>query len=253
MSNANSPRYQVRTAKNQVLPPLSLEELKSWVRDGRISAEADRITQVGSGVWGKISDYPELGYNAAAARQLIDAELRKTKQVRLALMISFVLPLAIAVALFGIPSYDATEEIRVERRLAAQAKVEAASAVERMELALKQAQEAKRLQDDSARLLKITQEANERLKVDVANAAKIAETIKGGSEQQSQLLSALESQVRKAEAGASKARVENLELRQRLVRAEENSEALSKELVAVKAQLDAELKKSIVQKIFDTK
>jgi len=253
MSNANSPHYQVRTAKNQVLPPLSLEELKSWVRDGRISAEADRITQVGSGVWGKISDYPELGYNAAAARQLIDAELRKTKQVRLALMISFVLPLAIAVALFGIPSYDATEEIRIERRLAAQAKVEAASAVEKMTLALKQAQEAKRLQDDSARLLKITQEANERLKTDVANAAKIAETIKGGSEQQSQLLSALESQVRKAEAGASKARVENLELRQRLVRAEENSEALSKELVAVKAQLDAELKKSIVQKIFDTK
>lgn len=126
-------------------------------------------------------------------------------------------------------------------------------AVERMALTLKQAQEAKRLQDDSARLLKITQEANERLKTDVANAAKIAETIKGGSEQQSQLLSALESQVRKAEAGASKARVENLELRQRLVRAEENSEALSKELVAVKAQLDAELKKSIVQKIFDTK
>lgn len=253
MNNHFAPRYQVRTARNELLPQVSLEELKKWVRDGRISAEADRITQVGSGVWGKISDYPELGYNAAAARQLIDAELRKTKQVRLALMISFVLPLAIAVALFGIPSYDATEEIRVERRLAAQAKVEAASAVEKMTLALKQAQEAKRLQDDSARLLKITQEANERLKADVANAAKIAETIKGGSEQQSQLLSALESQVRKAEAGASKARVENLELRQRLVRAEENSEALSKELVAVKAQLDAELKKSIVQKIFDTK
>ncbi len=252
MNHAHSPRYQVRTAKNQVLPPLSLEELRNWVREGRISPEGDRITQVGSGVWGKVSDYPELGYNAAAARQVIDAELKKTKQVRLALMISFVVPFAIAIGLFGIPSYDATEEIRVERRLASQSKIEAASAVEKLKVAQQQAQEAKRRQDDAERLLKATQEANERLKADLENAAKIAQTIKGGSEQQSQLLSALESQVRRAEAGASKGRIENLELRQRLSRSEENAAALNKELVEVKAQLDAELRKSIVQKVFNT-
>jgi hypothetical protein len=73
----------------------------------------------------------------------------------------------------------------------------------------------------------------------------IAETIKGGTEEQSKLLSSLESQVRRAEAGASKGRIDNLELRQKLVRAEENEAALDKEV--------AELKKSIVQKIFETK
>ena len=51
---------------------------------------------------------------------------------------------------------------------------------------------AKKRQDESERLLKVAQEANERLKGDVANAVKIAETIKGGTEEQSKLLSALE-------------------------------------------------------------
>ena len=59
--------------------------------------------------------------------------------------------------------------------------------------------------------------------------------------------------MRKAEAGASKARIDNLELKQKLARTEENAEVLSKEVVELKAQLDAEHKKSIVQKIFDTK
>jgi NaMN:DMB phosphoribosyltransferase len=122
-----------------------------------------------------------------------------------------------------------------------------------MKLALTEAATAKKRQDESERLLKAAQEANERLKGDVANAVKIAETIKGGTEEQSKLLSSLESQVRRAEAGASKGRIDNLELRQKLVRAEENASALDKEVAELKKQLDVELKKSIVQKIFETK
>ena len=95
MSHQNEPRYQIRTARNEVLPPISLEELKKWVREGRVSPESDRITQVGSGVWGKMQDYPELGYNAAAARTEIDAELAKTRRVRVALLLSFIIPAAI--------------------------------------------------------------------------------------------------------------------------------------------------------------
>ncbi len=56
-----------------------------------------------------------------------------------------------------------------------------------------------------------------------------------------------------AEAGASKARIDNLELRQKLARVEENAEVLSKEVLELKGALDAEHKKSIVQKIFDTR
>ena len=67
MNNHSAPRYQVRTARNELLPAVSLEELKKWVREERLK-DGDRITQVGSGVWGKVQDYPELGYNAAAAR-----------------------------------------------------------------------------------------------------------------------------------------------------------------------------------------
>ena len=44
MSNHNEPRYQIRTARNEVLPAISLDELKKWVREGRVSAEGDRIT-----------------------------------------------------------------------------------------------------------------------------------------------------------------------------------------------------------------
>jgi len=253
MSNQNEPRYQIRTARNEVLPPISLDELKKWVREGRVSAEGDRVTQVGSGVWGKIKDYPELGYNAAAARTEIDAELAKTKRVRVALLLSFIIPAAIAIGLFAMPSYDATQEIRIERQLASQARIDTIKAEGKMKLALTEAATAKKRQDESERLQKAAQEANERLKGDVANAVKIAETIKGGTEEQSKLLSALESQVRKAEAGASKARIDNLELRQKLARVEENAEVLSREVLELKAALDAEHKKSIVQKIFDTK
>lgn len=253
MSNQNEPRYQIRTARNEVLPPISLDELKKWVREGRVSAEGDRVTQVGSGVWGKIKDYPELGYNAAAARTEIDAELAKTKRVRVALLLSFIIPAAIAIGLFAMPSYDATQEIRIERQLASQARIDTIKAEGKMKLALTEAAMAKKRQDEVEKLLQVAQEANERLKGDVANAVKIAETIKGGTQEQSKLLSALESQVRKAEAGASKARIDNLELKQKLARTEENAEVLSKEVVELKAQLDAEHKKSIVQKIFDTK
>ena len=253
MSNQNEPRYQIRTARNEVLPSISLDELKKWVREGRVSPEGDRITQVGSGVWGKISDYPELGYNAAAARTEIDAELAKTRRVRVALLLAFIIPAAIAIGLFAMPSYDATQEIRIERQLASQARIDTIKAEGKMKLALTEAATAKKRQDESERLQKAAQEANERLKGDVANAVKIAETIKGGTEEQSKLLSALESQVRKAEAGASKARIDNLELRQKLARVEENAEVLSKEVLELKAALDAEHKKSIVQKIFDTK
>lgn len=253
MSNHNEPRYQIRTARNEVLPAISLDELKKWVREGRVSAEGDRVTQVGSGVWGKIKDYPELGYNAAAARTEIDAELAKTKRVRVALLLSFIVPAAIAVALFAMPSYDATQEIRIEKQLASQARIDAIKAEAKEKLAQAEAMSAKKRQDEAEKLLQVAQEANERLKVDVANAVKIAETIKGGTEEQSKLLSALESQVRKAEAGASKARIDNLELKQKLGRSEENAEAMSKEVVDLKAQLEAEHKKSIVQKIFDTK
>jgi hypothetical protein len=253
MSNQNEPRYQIRTARNEVLPPISLDELKKWVREGRVSAEGDRVTQVGSGVWGKIKDYPELGYNAAAARTEIDAELAKTKRVRVALLLSFIIPAAIAIGLFAMPSYDATQEIRIERQLATQARIDTIKAEGKMKLALTEAAMAKKRQDEVEKLLQVAQEANERLNGDVANAVKIAETIKGGTQEQSKLLSALESQVRKAEAGASKARIDNLELKQKLARTEENAEVLSKEVVELKAQLDAEHKKSIVQKIFDTK
>jgi hypothetical protein len=230
-----------------------LDELKKWVREGRVSAEGDRVTQVGSGVWGKIKDYPELGYNAAAARTEIDAELAKTKRVRVALLLSFIIPAAIAIGLFAMPSYDATQEIRIERQLASQARIDTIKAEGKMKLALTEAAMAKKRQDEVEKLLQVAQEANERLNGDVANAVKIAETIKGGTQEQSKLLSALESQVRKAEAGASKARIDNLELKQKLARTEENAEVLSKEVVELKAQLDAEHKKSIVQKIFDTK
>jgi hypothetical protein len=253
MSNQNEPRYQIRTARNEVLPAISLDELKKWVREGRVSPEGDRITQVGSGVWGKISDYPELGYNAAAARTEIDAQLAKTKRVRVALLLAFIIPAAIAIGLFAMPSYDATQEIRIERQLASQARIDTIKAEGKMKLALTEAATAKKRQDESERLQKAAQEANERLKGDVANAVKIAETIKGGTEEQSKLLSALESQVRKAEAGASKARIDNLELRQKLARVEENAEVLSKEVLELKGALDAEHKKSIVQKIFDTR
>ena len=253
MSNQNEPRYQIRTARNEVLPAISLDELKKWVREGRVSPEGDRITQVGSGVWGKISDYPELGYNAAAARTEIDAELAKTRRVRVALLFAFIIPAAIAIGLFAMPSYDATQEIRIERQLASQARIDTIKAEAKVKVAQAEAMTAKKRQDESERLLKVAQEANERLKGDVANAVKIAETIKGGTEEQSKLLSALESQVRKAEAGASKARIDNLELKQKLARVEENAEVLSKEVLELKAALDAEHKKSIVQKIFDTK
>jgi hypothetical protein len=253
MSNQNEPRYQIRTARNEVLPAISLDELKKWVREGRVSPEGDRITQVGSGVWGKISDYPELGYNAAAARTEIDAQLAKTKRVRVALLLAFIIPASIAIGLFAMPSYDATQEIRIERQLASQARIDTIKAEGKMKLALTEAATAKKRQDESERLQKAAQEANERLKGDVANAVKIAETIKGGTEEQSKLLSALESQVRKAEAGASKARIDNLELRQKLARVEENAEVLSKEVLELKGALDAEHKKSIVQKIFDTR
>ncbi len=252
MSNQNEPRYQIRTARNEVLPPISLDELKKWVREGRVG-DADRITQVGSGVWGKIKDYPELGYNAAAARTEIDAELAKTRRVRVALLLSFVIPSAIAIGLFAMPSYDATQEIRIERQLASQARIDTIKAEAKVKVAQAEAMTAKKRQDESERLLKAAQEANERLKGDVTNAVKIAETIKGGTEEQSKLLSALESQVRKAEAGSSKARIDNLELKQKLARVEENAEVLSKEVLELKAALDAEHKKSIVQKIFDTK
>ena len=253
MSNQNELRYQIRTARNEVLPPISLDELKKWVREGRVSPEGDRITQVGSGVWGKIKDYPELGYNAAAARTEIDAELAKTKAVRGALLLSFIIPAAIAVGLFGMPSYDATQEIRIATQQASQARIDTIKAEGQMKLALAEAATAKKRQDESERLLKAAQEANNRLKGDLANAVKIAETIKGGTEEQSKLLSVLESQVRKAEAGASKARIDNLELRQKLARVEENAEVLSKEVLELKAQLDTEHKKSIIQKIFDTR
>ena len=151
------------------------------------------------------------------------------------------------------PSYDATQEIRIERQLASQARIDTIKAEAKVKVAQAEAMTAKKRQDESERLLKVAQEANERLKGDVANAVKIAETIKGGTEEQSKLLSALESQVRKAEAGASKARIDNLELRQKLARVEENAEVLSREILDLKAALDAEHKKSIVQKIFDTK
>lgn len=253
MNNQSDLRYQVRTARNEVLPPISLDELKKWVREGRVSADGDRITQVGSGVWGKVKDYPELGYNAAAARSEIDAELAKTKRVRTALLLSFVVPAAIAIGLFAMPSYDAAQEIRIEKQLASQARIDAIKAEAKAKLAQTEATTAKKRQDEAENLLQVAQEANERLKGDIANAVRIADTIKGGSEEQSKLLSALESQVRRAEAGASRARIDNLELAQKLRRSEENTDALSKEIVDLKAQLEAEHKKSIVQKIFDTK
>jgi hypothetical protein len=200
-----------------------------------------------------MQDFPELGYNAAAARTEIDAELSKTKRVRVALCLSFMVPASIAIALFAMPSYDASEEIRLERQAASQARVESIKAADKMKVAQAESLVAKRRQDDAERLLKEVQEANERLKTDIRNATMIAETIKGGTEEQSKLLSSLESQVRRAEAGASKGRVDNLELRQKLVRAEENEAALDKEVAELKKQLDVELKKSIVQKIFETK
>jgi hypothetical protein len=252
MNHRTSPNYQIRNTRNEVSPPVSLDELKKWVREDRIGEE-DRITQVGSGVWGKKQDFPELGYNAAAARTEIDAELTKTKRVRLALWLSFVVPAAIAVVLFAMPSYDASEAIRLERQAASQARIEAIKATEKMKSAQAESQIAKRRQDDAERLLKELQEANERLKSDIRNATMIAETIKGGTEEQSKLLSSLESQVRRAEADSSKGRIENLELRQKLARVEENEAALNKEIAELKTQLDAELKKSIVQKIFETK
>lgn len=252
MNHRTSPNYQIRNTRNEVSPPVSLDELKKWVREDRIGEE-DRITQVGTGVWGKKQDFPELGYNAAAARTEIDSELSKTKRVRLALCLSFMVPAAIAIALFAMPSYDASEEIRLERQSASQARIEAIKATEKMKSAQAESQIAKRRQDDAERLLKELQEANERLKSDIRNATMIAETIKGGTVEQSKLLSSLESQVRRAEAGASKGRIDNLELRQKLTRVEENEAALNKEIAELKTQLDAELKKSIVQKIFESK
>jgi hypothetical protein len=252
MNNHSAPRYQVRTARNELLPPVSLEELKKWVREDRLN-DGDRITQVGSGVWGKVQDYPELGYNAAAARTAIDAEMQKTRRVRVALGLSFIVPAAIAVALFAIPSYDASEEIRKEREAASQARIDAIKSAEKMRSAQVAADAAKRLQDDSERQLKVAQEAMERLKGDVGNAMRIADTLKGGSDEQSRLLSAFESQVRKAEASSSKSRIENLELRQKLTRAQESLHDQAKELEEVRAQLAEERKKSIVQKIFETK
>ena len=252
MNHRTSPNYQIRNTRNEVSPPVSLDELKKWVREDRIGEE-DRITQEGTGVWGKKQDFPELGYNAAAARTEIDSELSKTKRVRLALCLSFMVPAAIAIALFAMPSYDASEEIRLERQSASQARIEAIKATEKMKSDQAEAKVAKRRQDDAERLLKELQEANERLKSDIRNATMIAETIKGGTEEQSKLLSSLESQVRRAEADSSKGRIENLELRQKLARVEENEAALNKEIAELKTQLDAELKKSIVQKIFETK
>jgi hypothetical protein len=252
MNHRTSPNYQIRNTRNEVSPPVSLDELKKWVREDRIGEE-DRITQVGTGVWGKKQDFPELGYNAAAARTEIDSELSKTKRVRLALYLSFMVPAAIAIALFAMPSYDASEEIRLERQSASQARIEAIKATEKMKSAQAESQIAKRRQDDAERLLKELQEANERLKSDIRNATMIAETIKGGTVEQSKLLSSLESQVRRAEAGASKGRIDNLELRQKLARLEESEATLNREIAELKKQLEAELKKSIVQKIFETK
>lgn len=250
MNQNSPPRYQIRNARNEVLPPISLEEIRKWVNEGRVG-EGDRITQVGSGVWGKKQDFPELGYNAAAARTEIDAELSKTKRVRFALWLSFMIPAAIAIGLFAIPGYDATQDIRIERLLAGQARIDTIKAEAKMNVAQIEAMTAKKRQDESQSLLKAAQEANERLKGDLANAVRIAENFKGGTEEQSKLLSTLESQVRKAEAGASKARNDNLELRQKLVRVEENAEVLSKEVIELKAALDAEYKKSFLEKFFD--
>lgn len=252
MNNHSAPRYQVRTARNELLPLVSLDELKKWVREGRLN-EGDRITQVGSGVWGKVQDYPELGYNAAAARTEIDAELKKTRRVRFALGLSFMVPAAIAMALFAMPSYDAREEIRKERAAANQARIEAIKANDKMRAAVAAAEVAKRKQDDAERQAKVAEDSANRLKGDVDNAMRIADTLKGGSDEQSRLLSAFESQVRKAEASSSKSRIENLELRQKLTRAEESLHDQAKELADVKAQLEEERKKSIVQKIFETK
>lgn len=252
MNHNSPPRYQIRNARNEVCAPISLEELRKWVDEGRVG-DADRITQVGSGVWGKKQDFPELGYNAAAARSVIDAELAKTKRVRFVLGLSFILPAAIAIALFALPSYDASEQIRLERQAASQARIEAIKATDKMKAAQAEAQTAKRLQDDSERLAKALQEANERLKSDIRNAAMIAETLKGGTEERSKILAALESQIRRAEAAASKGRIDNLELSQKLSRAQESEAALNKEVSELKAQLDAELKKSIVQKVFESK
>ena len=252
MNNHSAPRYQVRTARNELLPPVSLEELKKWVREGRLN-EGDRITQVGSGVWGKVQDYPELGYNAAAARTEIDAELQKTKRVRVALGLSFIVPAAISIALFAMPSYDAREEIRKEREAASLARIEAIKATEKMKAAVVAADIAKRKQDDSERQAKVAEDSAARLKGDVDNAMRIADTLKGGSDEQSRLLSAFESQVRKAEASSSKSRIENLELRQKLARSEESLNEQTKELADLKVQLEEERKKSIVQKIFESK
>jgi hypothetical protein len=252
MNHNSSPRYQIRNARNEVSPPISLEELRKWVNEGRVG-EGDRITQVGSGVWGKKQDFPELGYNAAAARTEIDSELSKTKRVRVALALSFMVPAAIAIALFAVPSYDASEEIRLERQAASQARIEAIKATEKMKAAVVAADIAKRKQDDAERQAKVAEDSAARLKGDVDNAMRIADTLKGGSDEQSRLLSAFESQVRKAEASSSKSRIENLELRQKLARAEESLHEQNKELADLKTQLEEERKKSIVQKIFDTK
>jgi hypothetical protein len=46
MNHNSSPRYQIRNARNEVSPPISLEELRKWVNEGRVG-EGDRITQVG--------------------------------------------------------------------------------------------------------------------------------------------------------------------------------------------------------------
>lgn len=252
MNNHSAPRYQVRTARNELLPPVSLEELKKWVREGRLN-DGDRITQVGSVVWGKVQDYPELGYNAAAARTEIDAELQKTKRVRVALGLSFFVPAAIAITLFAMPSYDAGEEIRKEREAASHARIEAIKATEKMKAAVVAADIAKRKQDDAERQAKVAEDSAARLKGDFDNAMRIADTLKGGSDEQSRLLSVFESQVRKAEASSSKSRIENLELRQKLTRSEESLHEQAKELADVKAQLEEERKKSIVQKIFESK
>ena len=252
MNNHSAPRYQVRTARNELLPPVSLEELKKWVREERLK-DGDRITQVGSGVWGKVQDYPELGYNAASARTEIDAELQKTKRVRVALGLSFIVPAAISIALFAMPSYDAREEIRKEREAASLARIEAIKATEKMKAAVVAADIAKRKQDDSERQAKVAEDSAARLKGDVDNAMRIADTLKGGSDEQSRLLSAFESQVRNAEASSSKSRIENLELRQKLARSEESLNEQTKELADLKVQLEEERKKSIVQKIFESK
>jgi regulator of replication initiation timing len=259
MSKNTSCSYQVRTARNELLGPVSLEELQRWVREGRIG-EDHRISQVGSGVWGKVQDFPELGYNAAEQRQVIDFELKRTRMVRNSLLVAFLVPTALSIWILGLPAYDASEEIRVAVVKAGQAEKRSVSAEQKAAAARAEADTAVRRRNEAESALRKLQESSLRLQSDLDLAKKMAADIEGGTEQQARTILVLQSEIKQlksrlneSQQSEEKMRLENADLRHKAERSVANAREYEQEAIRLREELDAELRKSIVQKVFGTK